>query len=232
MVRKRPFRSVAHPTCVRTWPTTRTAPGAWRSHCPRGCRHSRSPTDDASTGSGRPEDHGNAVHAVAKARGLWPVVEHVAEVPAAASAEHLGARHEQTVVGSLDHRIVERLPEARPPGAAVELGVGGEQVERTPGTAEDAAPVFIVEWTAVRRLGAGLSQNVVLSGSQQPLPLVVGMRDLVAERAHAPAAAMPTTAAPALARNRRLVASIAPIQVIRLILERKPSLNRALSRCG
>jgi hypothetical protein len=148
--------------------------GSVQVSLPRACRRFRSRTAE----SGRTEGHGDAVHAVAKTGGLRTVVEHVAEVTTAALAKHLGARHSEAVVGALENGSVQRPPETRPPGAAVEFGVGGEQVQRASGTAEDATSVFVVERTAVRHLGARLAQNVVLIGAQQLLPLGVGMGDL------------------------------------------------------
>src|SRR5258707_15543660 len=109
---------------------TRTGRAAWRCRCPKACRRFRSPTGK----SGRTEGHGDAVHAVSKAGGLRTVVEHVAEVTTAAVAEHLSARHTEAVVGTLENGSVQRPPETRPPGAAVEFGVGGEQFQRASGT--------------------------------------------------------------------------------------------------
>src|ERR1700691_5410415 len=64
------------------------------------------------------------VDAVAVAGRPRPVVEDVAQVTTATSADHFGPAHEQAVVGPQFHRLGDRgLEEARPAGAGVELGV-------------------------------------------------------------------------------------------------------------
>jgi hypothetical protein len=57
----------------------------------------------------------------AQAGGFGAVVEHVAEVTAAAVTKHLGALHEQGRVDVLVDRAGQRLPEAGPAGVAFEL---------------------------------------------------------------------------------------------------------------
>src|SRR5689334_21133865 len=73
-----------------------------------------------SAGSRRCELQRDPVHAVSLAGGRRAVVEHVAEMAAAAAAMHLGARQDQGVIVRCAHRILDRRVEARPPGAAVE----------------------------------------------------------------------------------------------------------------
>ena len=46
-----------------------------------------------------------AVHAIAKAGWLWPVIEHVAEMAAAAPAQDFGTVHEGAVIGPGDDRV-------------------------------------------------------------------------------------------------------------------------------
>src|SRR4051794_36965420 len=75
----------------------------------------------------RMEYQRKAVHAVTQAGRLRAVVEDVAEMAAAAAAMDFGAQHAEGTVLGLPHRVVERLPETRPAGAALELGVGGKQ---------------------------------------------------------------------------------------------------------
>ena len=86
-----------------------------------------------------------AVHAIALTGRLRPVLEHMAEMPAAAAAMHFGSRHEQAAIGFGLDRIVERRPEARPPGAAVELGIRSEQRLPATGTVVDPGFVLLVE---------------------------------------------------------------------------------------
>src|SRR5918995_6937500 len=69
------------------------------------------------------------VDAVAHPRRIGAVLEDVTEVTAAPGTEDLGAPHHEAVVRARDHVLVLlRIPEARPPGPGVELGVGAEQL--------------------------------------------------------------------------------------------------------
>src|SRR5690349_18265280 len=86
-----------------------------------------------------------AVHAVAQPGRPGPVVEDVAEVSAAAPAVHFGAQHAERAVAALGHSVRQRLPEARPAGAAVELGSRREQLELAAGADEPAGPVLVVQ---------------------------------------------------------------------------------------
>ena len=80
------------------------------------------------------------VDAVAEPRGLGPVLEDVAEVAVAGGAPHLGARHEEAPVGLRVHRAgVDRLPEAGPPGARIELGARREEGRAAAGARSAAA---------------------------------------------------------------------------------------------
>src|SRR6266851_4026336 len=85
-----------------------------------------------------------AVHAIAEPGGGRPVVEDVAEVAAAAAAVDLGADHEEATVARGPDGTLERRPEARPPGPAVELGLRGEQGQVTPGAVVRAGPILLV----------------------------------------------------------------------------------------
>ena len=120
----------------------------------------------------------DAVHAVAQAGRLGAVVEHVAQMPAAAPAVHLGARHEEALVDGRADGVVERLVEARPAGAAVELGGRGEEREVAAGAVVHAHAVLLVERAREGALGAVLAQHVVLLRGQELLPLLVGLGDL------------------------------------------------------
>src|SRR5437016_8407243 len=68
----------------------------------------------------------DAVHAIALTGRLRPVVEDMAEMPAATLAMHLGADHEKAAVGRRLGGSLKRRREARPAGAACELGPGVE----------------------------------------------------------------------------------------------------------
>src|SRR6056297_723206 len=71
--------------------------------------------------SGGHELQRDPVQAMALACRLRPVVEDMTEVTAAAAAMHFGAHHEELAVGLRADGIGQRLPEARPSGAAVVL---------------------------------------------------------------------------------------------------------------
>src|ERR1700722_7577813 len=77
------------------------------------------------SGGRGPERHGDPVHAVAKTGRARPIVEHMAEMSAAAVAMRLGPLHRQKGVVRGADGAVERLPETRPSGLAVVLGLGG-----------------------------------------------------------------------------------------------------------
>ena len=82
---------------------------------------------------------------------------------AAAGAASLDADHAVADVAHCDDMgLVKRGPEARPAGAALELGLGPKQRQAAQAAAVD--PVFLVaeEAAAERRLGAVMEQNVAL----------------------------------------------------------------------
>src|SRR5689334_20135392 len=72
------------------------------------------------------EPEGGRVHAVTEPGGLGAVVEHVAEVAAAARAPHFVALA-VTILAHRDMRGGDRLVEAGPAGARLELGLGAEE---------------------------------------------------------------------------------------------------------
>src|SRR4051812_27760762 len=124
------------------------------------------------------EDQPETVDAVARSGRLRTVVEDVAEVAAAAPAMHLGAEHAVGPVLGLADIALDRLVEARPSGAALELGVGGEQRQVAAGAGEDALAVFLEQRAGARSLGAFLAQNFILLRRELGAPLGVGLLDL------------------------------------------------------
>ena len=94
------------------------------------------------SGRDRLEAEREAVHAVAQPRRLRAVIEHMAEVAAAAAAVDGRPGHADGGVGLGPDRLVERSPEARPARAAVELGVRGERVLLAPRAGKDALAVL------------------------------------------------------------------------------------------
>jgi len=79
------------------------------------------------TGLGLDEGQGGGVHAVTQAGGTRAVVEDVAEMGVALGTLHLIANHtEADIAIGLDVLLGDRLPEAGPAGARVELRSGAE----------------------------------------------------------------------------------------------------------
>ena len=130
----------------------------------------------------RPEGHRRAVHAIPLAGRLGPVVEHMAKVSAAARAMHLHARHHHPAIGLGAHRLGQGCPEARPAGAALELGLAAEQRVRASRAGEGARTVLGVERARSRPLGRLVAQHAIGRGRQLGLPLGVAELDRKALR--------------------------------------------------
>src|SRR5689334_1663707 len=96
---------------------------------------------------------------------------------AAAAAMHLGACHAKGAILGLAHRIVERLVEARPAGAALELRFRSEQRQVAAGAGEGALAVLFEERAGPGPLGALIAQDLVLLRRQLRTPLGVGLFD-------------------------------------------------------
>src|SRR5580692_5214686 len=100
----------------------------------------------------------------------------MAEVPAATSAHHLRALHEQAVVRpQLDRLGDSRLGEAGPARARLELGVGAEQVRATAGAAVHAGVLVVDILAREGRLCARTAQHLVLLGRQLLTPLLLAL---------------------------------------------------------
>src|SRR4051812_30152290 len=84
------------------------------------------------------------IDAVAQARGLRAVLEHVAQVGVALLAQHFGAAHAIALV-LLGCDVFGRggLPEARPARTGLELLVGAEQLDAAAAAAIDALLVVV-----------------------------------------------------------------------------------------
>src|SRR5437763_4494140 len=115
----------------------------------------------------------------------------MAQMAAAAPAMNLGAAHEEAAIGMGLDRVVERRPEARPAGAAVEFGLGREQRLAAAGAMIDAGPVLLVERAGAGALGAVLPQHAVLLRGQLLAPLGVAERHLEFLGGRLPASAQP-----------------------------------------
>src|ERR1700738_3958273 len=119
-----------------------------------------------------------AVHAVAQAGRLWPIVENVTEMAAAAAAVDFGPQHPKGAVFGLADGVVERLIKTRPAGAALEFRLRGEQRQVAAGAGEDAPAMLLEQRARSRTLGALLAQDLVLLRRQLRAPFRIGLFDL------------------------------------------------------
>src|SRR6202047_5488174 len=100
-----------------------------------------------------------AVHAIAQAGRLWPVVEDVTEMAAATAAVNFGPQHPEGAVFGLADGILKRLIKARPAGAALEFGFRGEQRQGAAGAGKKALAMFVQQGAGTRALGAFFSHG-------------------------------------------------------------------------
>src|SRR5215471_2050698 len=124
------------------------------------------------------ELQGHTVHAVAQARRRRSIIEHVAEVATTAPAVDLCASHEQALVDAGGHRIFEGCIEARPAGAAVELGLRREQGKIAPRTQVGAGRILLVKGAAPCALRAVFAQDKELLARELFAPLLLALGDL------------------------------------------------------
>src|SRR5262245_24036416 len=96
----------------------------------------------------------------------------------AAGAMHFRARHQQQIVGRGADRVLERLPEAWPAGAAVVFGAGREQRQVAARADESPPALLVIERTRARNLRAVQTQHVVLRFGEDAPPLAVRLLDL------------------------------------------------------
>src|SRR5262249_22474197 len=104
------------------------------------------------------------------------VREDMAEVAAAFGAMDLGPRHPVAAIArGADGLVADRLGEARPAGAAVELRVGLEERLAAGGADKGAAAFFLVQRARAARLGAVLAEHLVLLRRERSAPIVIGL---------------------------------------------------------
>src|SRR5712671_4128121 len=126
----------------------------------------------------RMEDQRKAVHAVAQAGRLRPIVEDVTEMAAAAAAVNFSPRHPKGAVFRLADGVVERLIKTRPAGAALEFRLRGEQRQVAAGAGEDALAMLLEQRARSRTLGALLAQDFILLRRQLRAPFRISLLDL------------------------------------------------------
>jgi len=167
------------------------------------------------------------IHAVPLAGRLGPIVEHVPQMPPAPPAMHLGPRHPQRRIHPRPHRVGQRLPKARPPGPALELGLRREVRQRAPAAREDPRTMLAIQRARIRTLGTFLAKDVVRIRRQLLPPLRVGQRDLEPLRRlrrlrRAPHKAKPAAPAPASVRKARR-SWVISVSIVRNIGTREPT---------
>src|SRR5205807_4923493 len=96
----------------------------------------------------------------------------------AAAAVYFGAQHAEHPIFGLAEGVIERLIEARPAGAALELGLRGEQRQVAAGAGEDALAMLLEQRARTRPFGALLAQDLILLRGQLRAPFGIGLFDL------------------------------------------------------
>jgi len=99
----------------------------------------------------------------------------VAQMTAAATAEHLGTAHEHAVITS---QRDGRRGETRPARAGLEPGIRAEQLAAAARAPVTAVAVLVHVIAGERPLGAALAQDAVLLRRQLFAPLLIGLADL------------------------------------------------------
>src|SRR3984893_5002474 len=144
-------------------------------HNCRAGNNCRAPTRSGRRCRGRMENQRKAVHAVAQAARLRPVVEDVTEMAAATAAVNFGAGHPEGPVFGLPDGVLERLVKTWPAGAAFEFRLRGEQRQVTAGAGEDALAMLLEQRARTRALGALLAQDLILLRRQLRAPFRIGL---------------------------------------------------------
>src|SRR5271157_3784093 len=111
------------------------------------------------------EEQRRRIHAVAQAGRLGAIVEDVSQVRVTFCTQHLVAGHAKAAVRVLLYVLLrDRFPEARPAGAGIELGGGGEQGVLAAHATEDAFGMQVPVLAGERLLGTVLAGDVKLLG--------------------------------------------------------------------
>src|SRR5689334_874560 len=100
----------------------------------------------------------------------------MSQVPAAATAVHLGACHEVAPIRRGRDRPFNRFEEAGPARAAFKLRPGLEERQTARHTVERTAALLDEKRTRARTLGAVLAHDVILLGRELLTPFLLGFR--------------------------------------------------------
>src|SRR5881396_545886 len=120
------------------------------------------------------------IDAVAHSCRLRSVIEDVAEVGIAPAARQLGSLHDQAVVGPcLDVLPGDGLPEARPAGPGLELGVRREQVVAAADALVDPLLVVVPVPSREGSLRPLFAGDLELRGCELLAPFIVRLDDPV-----------------------------------------------------
>ena len=100
------------------------------------------------------------------ARLLFGPVAAAKVLTAASGAVHFGPRHAVAAILGRGNSALDRRPEARPSGAALEFGVGVEQLVATGNAVEAARSLLDIEGAGAGALGTVLAEDLELFGRQ------------------------------------------------------------------
>lgn len=125
------------------------------------------------------KDESVAVDAVAQPCWSRTIFEDVTLVAATTAAMDFRAHiQEQCAVLTRAYRVVERLPETWPAGAAIVFMFRGKQGQIAAGAVKKAGPFFIVQRTGKGTLGAMVAENVILLRRKNLPPFFGRFRNL------------------------------------------------------
>jgi len=129
--------------------------------------------------SGRHEFQRCTIDAISKAGRFRAIFEDMTLMAVAPGAMDLRAREDQFEVGAgLDDLRIDRLPKARPSGAAVELVFGRIDGEVAARAVIDAGFLVVVEGMGKGSLGCFVSQHLIAVRREQLFPFVIGFYNL------------------------------------------------------
>src|SRR6476620_4705215 len=127
----------------------------------------------------RDELQRGAVYAITKVGRFRSVFEDMPLVPSTAGTMDLGPWNDQLKVGArLDDSRIDRLPETRPAGTAIELVFGGVAGEIAPGAVVNARFLIVMEMVRKGALGRFVSQHLIGLRREQCFPFFIGFDHL------------------------------------------------------
>lgn len=127
------------------------------------------------------EREGNRVHAKpVTGRGLWGIVENVAQVRSARCTQNFGALPAQAIVHHVFHRVARaRLKETWPSAVCIELGIGAKQLCVAAATGIDTGAVLMQKFTRAGTFRSSFSEHVEFLRAELSTPLLIGLLNWV-----------------------------------------------------